>query len=305
MEVRIDGRLSPGITAKDVILAIITRIGVAGGTGHVIEYTGSAIRALDMEGRMTICNMSIEAGARAGLISPDDTTFSYLHGRRHVPTGREWDAAVERWRALRTDDGATYDQSVTLHANDIEPMISYGTNPGMCIPIHGRVPDPRESQDEHERGALEKALRYMALEPGQPILGKKVDVVFLGSCTNSRLSDLRAAASRARTTRCSSSRRAGRGVRKCRDPLFRARRPGRAAGAWWAWKCPGRPAAADWGSGWDSGSGWGSGWRPASRSSGPPVDDYHHSLVMTAGDGTPLRRPIGGDVGRWTDRPPR
>jgi 3-isopropylmalate/(R)-2-methylmalate dehydratase large subunit len=139
--------------------------------------------------------MSIEAGARAGLIAPDDTTLSYLHERRHVPTGGEWDAAVTRWRALRTDDGATYDQSVMLNANDIEPMISYGTNPGMCIPIHGRIPDPRERQDEHERGALEKALRYMALEPGQPILGKRVDVVFLGSCTNSRLSDLRAAAS--------------------------------------------------------------------------------------------------------------
>ncbi|MEX2153064.1 MAG: 3-isopropylmalate dehydratase large subunit, partial [Gemmatimonadaceae bacterium] len=194
MEVRIEGRLRAGITAKDVILAVITRIGVAGGTGHVIEYTGSAIRALDMESRMTICNMSIEAGARAGLIAPDDTTIAYLRGRPHVPTGKEWDAAVERWSALGTDDGATYDRTVTMDAGDIEPMISYGTNPGMCIPIHGRIPDPRARADVHERSALEKALRYMALEPGESILGKKVDVVFLGSCTNSRLSDLRAAA---------------------------------------------------------------------------------------------------------------
>ena len=194
MEVRVEGQLRPGITAKDIILAIITRIGVAGGTGHVIEYTGSAVRALDMESRMTMCNMSIEAGARAGLIAPDDTTITYLRGRQHVPAGSEWDAAVARWRTLRSDDGATYDSTVTIDGDAIEPMISYGTNPGMCIPIHGRVPDPRETSDAHERSALEKALRYMALEPGQPILGKKVDVVFLGSCTNSRLSDLRAAA---------------------------------------------------------------------------------------------------------------
>jgi 3-isopropylmalate/(R)-2-methylmalate dehydratase large subunit len=196
MDVRIDGRLHPGITAKDVILAIITRIGVAGGSGHVIEYTGSAIRALDMESRMTICNMSIEAGARAGLIAPDDATVAYLRGRPHAPppTGSTWDAALARWSLLRTDEAATYDRSVTIDADEIEPMISYGTNPGMCIPIHGRVPHPRETPDAHERTALEKALRYMALEPGQPIIGKKVDVVFLGSCTNSRLSDLRAAA---------------------------------------------------------------------------------------------------------------
>jgi 3-isopropylmalate/(R)-2-methylmalate dehydratase large subunit len=197
MEVRIDGKLRAGISAKDVILAIIARIGVAGGSGHVIEYTGSAIRALDMESRMTICNMSIEAGARAGLIAPDDTTIAYLRGRQHVPLpdGGEWTAAVARWSGLRSDDGAVYDRSVTLDADDIEPMISYGTNPGMSIPIHALVPDPQATHDAHERGALEKALRYMALEPGQPILGQKVDVVFLGSCTNSRLSDLRVAAS--------------------------------------------------------------------------------------------------------------
>jgi 3-isopropylmalate/(R)-2-methylmalate dehydratase large subunit len=194
MEVRIDGTLREGVTAKDVILAIITRIGVDGGSGHVIEYTGSAVRALDMESRMTMCNMSIEAGARAGLIAPDDTAIEYLRGRRHAPRGDAWDAAVASWRALRTDAGATYDRTVAIHADDIEPMISYGTNPGMCIPINGRIPDPRDTTDAHERRALEKALSYMALEPGQPILGKKVDVVFLGSCTNSRLSDLRAAA---------------------------------------------------------------------------------------------------------------
>jgi 3-isopropylmalate/(R)-2-methylmalate dehydratase large subunit len=194
MEVRIDGQLRPGVSAKDIILAIITRIGVAGGTGHVIEYTGSAIRALDMESRMTICNMSIEAGARAGLIACDDTTIAYLRGRPHAPIGNAWDTAVARWTTLRTDDGATYDRVVTMHADEIEPMISYGTNPGMCIPIHGSIPDPRDTPDAHERGALERALSYMALEPGERIIGRKVDVVFLGSCTNSRLSDLRAAA---------------------------------------------------------------------------------------------------------------
>jgi 3-isopropylmalate/(R)-2-methylmalate dehydratase large subunit len=194
MEVRIDGRLQRGVTAKDVILAIIARIGVAGGAGHVIEYTGSAIRALDMEGRMTICNMSIEAGARAGMIAPDDVTFEYLAKRRHAPKGADWDAAVARWRALVTDDGATYDRVVTLDAGEIEPMISYGTNPGMSIPIQGRVPDPHSAADALQRAALQKALRYMALQPGDALLGKRVDVVFIGSCTNSRLSDLRAAA---------------------------------------------------------------------------------------------------------------
>ena len=207
MEVRIEGRLSAGISAKDVILAIITRIGVAGGAGHVIEYTGSAIRALDMESRMTICNMSIEAGARAGLIAPDLTTLAYVEGRPHAPKGEKWDAAVARWSALKTDDAAAYDRTVTIDADEIEPMISYGTNPGMCIPIHGRVPDPRAKADAHERNALEKALYYMALEPGQEILGKTVDVVFVGSCTNSRLSDLRAAATLMR------GRRVAQGVR--------------------------------------------------------------------------------------------
>src|SRR3954449_5819955 len=190
-EVRVDGRLAPGVSAKDIILALIARIGVGGGTGHVFEYRGEAIRALSMEQRMTICNMSIEGGARAGLIAPDDTTFDYLHGRRHVPQGAAWDAAVERWRALPSDDGATFDKSIVIDADALEPMITYGTNPGMGIPISGHVPDPTDSVDDGQRRALERALEYMALQPGQAILGQPVDVVFIGSCTNSRISDLR------------------------------------------------------------------------------------------------------------------
>ena len=193
-EVRVDGRLRPGVSAKDVILALIARIGIGGGTGHVFEYTGEAIRALSMEERMTVCNMSIEAGARAGLIAPDDTTFEYVHGRRHAPQGAAWDAALERWRRLPTDDGATYDASITLAAGDLEPMVTYGTNPGMGIPITGRVPSPDELPDPAHQRALEKALAYMDLRPGQPLLGQKLDVVFIGSCTNSRISDLRQAA---------------------------------------------------------------------------------------------------------------
>ena len=193
MEVRVEGRLAPGVTAKDLVLAVIARIGVAGGTGHVLEYAGSAVRALDMEGRMTVCNMSIETGARAGLVAPDDTTFEYLAGRPHAPAGAAWDAALARWRALATDAEARHDRGVVLDAAEIAPMISWGTNPGMAIPVDGEVPDPRAA-DARERGALEQALRYMALEPGRPLLGQPVDVVFLGSCTNSRLSDLRAAA---------------------------------------------------------------------------------------------------------------
>src|SRR3954471_22575211 len=194
-EVRVDGTLAPGVSAKDIILALIARIGVGGGTGHVFEYRGEAIRALSMEQRMTICNMSIEGGARAGLIAPDDTTFDYLHGRRHVPHGAAWDAAVERWRTLPTDDGATFDKSIVIDADALEPMITYGTNPGMGIPISGNVPDPTDSVDDGQRRALERALEYMALQPGQAILGQPVDVVFIGSCTNSRISDLRLAAS--------------------------------------------------------------------------------------------------------------
>jgi 3-isopropylmalate/(R)-2-methylmalate dehydratase large subunit len=195
MEVRIDGRLPRGVTAKDIILALIARIGIGGGTGHTFEYTGSAIRALGMEERMTICNMSIEAGARAGLVAPDETTYEYLAGRPFAPTGSAWDAAVAAWRLLPTDDDAAYDRRVQLDATQLAPMITYGTNPAMAIPIDQRVPDPAETRDASRRAELEKALRYMALEPGEPLLGRPVDVVFIGSCTNSRISDLRLAAS--------------------------------------------------------------------------------------------------------------
>ena len=194
MELRIDGALPSGVTAKDIILAIIAKIGIGGATGHVLEYTGSAIRALGMEERMTICNMSIEAGARAGLIAPDDTTFEYIAGRPFAPAGAEWDAAVARWRGLAPDDAASYDRSVHLEAESLAPMITFGTNPSMAIPIDGRVPDPSDARSRAEGADLDKALRYMALEPGQSLLGRAVDVVFVGSCTNSRISDLRQAA---------------------------------------------------------------------------------------------------------------
>jgi 3-isopropylmalate/(R)-2-methylmalate dehydratase large subunit len=193
-EVRVDGRLAPGVSSKDIILALIARIGVGGGTGHVFEYRGDAIRALTMEQRMTICNMSIEGGARAGLIAPDDTTFEYVHGRPHAPQGPAWDEAVERWRQLPTDDEAAFDKSITIDANALEPMVTYGTNPGMGIPITSRVPSPDDQADAGQRRALERALEYMDLQPGQAILGQKVDVVFIGSCTNGRISDLRLAA---------------------------------------------------------------------------------------------------------------
>jgi 3-isopropylmalate/(R)-2-methylmalate dehydratase large subunit len=195
MEVRVDGRLRPGVTAKDIILAIIAKIGVGGGTGYVFEYTGEAIRALSMEERMTICNMSLEGGARAGLVAPDETTFAYIAGRPYAPQGAAWEAAVAAWRELPTDAGAVYDNAVTLDANALTPMITYGTNPGMGLPIDGRIPDPSELPDPGQRLALDKALRYMDLRPGQPMLGQKIDMVFIGSCTNSRISDLRLAAS--------------------------------------------------------------------------------------------------------------
>jgi 3-isopropylmalate/(R)-2-methylmalate dehydratase large subunit len=194
MEVRVDGRLGAGVTAKDIILAIIAQNGVGGGTGHVFEYTGEAIRALSMEERMTICNMSIEGGARAGLIAPDDTTFQYVAGRPYAPKDADWDAALAAWRMLPTDAGAAYDKVVTLDANALIPMITYGTNPGMGMPIDGRIPDPSALPDPSQRVALDKALRYMDLRPGQPMLGQKIDMVFIGSCTNSRISDLRLAA---------------------------------------------------------------------------------------------------------------
>ena len=194
-EVRVDGQMTPGVGAKDIILALIARIGVAGGTGHVFEYRGEAIRALTMEQRMTICNMSIEGGARAGLIGPDDTTFEYLSGRPHAPRmGADWYQAVEAWRSLPTDDGAAFDKSIVMDATTLEPMVTYGTNPGMGIPISSRVPDPAAAPDASARRALERALEYMDLTPGQAILGQPVDVVFIGSCTNGRISDLRLAA---------------------------------------------------------------------------------------------------------------
>jgi 3-isopropylmalate/(R)-2-methylmalate dehydratase large subunit len=194
LEVRVDGALAPGVTAKDLVLALIAQIGVAGAAGHVIEYTGAAIRALDMEGRMTVCNMSIEAGARAGMIAPDDMTFAYLEGREHAPRGAAWDAAVARWRELRSDDGARFDRTVELDAGRIEPMITFGTNPGMGIAVTGRVPSPADATDAAQRASLDKALHYMDLAPGEPLLGRAIDVVFIGSCTNARIADLRAAA---------------------------------------------------------------------------------------------------------------
>jgi len=173
---------------------VIAKIGVGGGTGHVIEYMGEALRHLNMEGRMTICNMSIEGGARAGMVAPDDTTFEYIYGRPYAPSGADWDAAVAAWRQLPTDEGATFDKEVVLDADDLVPMITYGTNPGMGMKITDNVPDPDKMGDPTAKLALDKALRYMDLQPGQQLLGKKVDVVFVGSCTTSRISDLREAA---------------------------------------------------------------------------------------------------------------
>jgi 3-isopropylmalate/(R)-2-methylmalate dehydratase large subunit len=194
MAVRINGSLENGVTAKDIILAIIAKIGIGGGTGYVFEYMGEAIRSLNMEGRMTICNMSIEGGARAGMIAPDETTFEWMAGRPYVPKGADWDRAVEGWRQLPTDEGATFDNEVVLDADELVPMITYGTNPGMGMAITSRVPDPDQLKDVSERVSLDKALTYMGLQPGQPLLGKAVDVVFIGSCTNSRIHDLREAA---------------------------------------------------------------------------------------------------------------
>jgi 3-isopropylmalate/(R)-2-methylmalate dehydratase large subunit len=194
-EVRITGRLSEGVTAKDVILALLAKIGVGGGTGHVFEYTGEAVRSMTMEQRMTLCNMSIEGGARAGMIAPDDTTFEYLAGRPYAPKEGVWDLAIARWRRLPSDDGAPYDATVTLDVSTLAPMVTYGTNPGMGGQITERVPSPEQLTDSSERGALEKALKYMGLRPGQQLLGQPINVVFIGSCTNGRLSDLRLAAS--------------------------------------------------------------------------------------------------------------
>ncbi len=195
MAIKVDGTLGEGVVAKDIILGIIAKIGVGGGTGYVLEYMGSAIQALGMDGRMTICNMSIEGGARAGMIAPDDTTFEYMHGRPAAPKGADWDKAVAEWRTLPTEDGAEFDAVVELSADDLVPMITYGTNPGMGMRITDAVPDPGAERDVSKKVALDKALTYMDLQPGQSLLGKPVDVVFIGSCTNSRISDLRLAAS--------------------------------------------------------------------------------------------------------------
>ncbi|PKW19666.1 3-isopropylmalate dehydratase large subunit [Saccharopolyspora spinosa] len=194
MSINVEGALRPGVTSKDVILAVIAKIGTGGGQGYILEYRGEAIRQLSMEARMTICNMSIEAGARAGMIAPDETTFDYLEGRPHAPEGAEWDAAVEYWKTLRTDDDATFDAEVTLNADELTPFVTWGTNPGQGLPLGEQVPDPAQFVDEGERFAAEKALAYMGLTPGTPLREVSVDTVFLGSCTNGRIEDLRAAA---------------------------------------------------------------------------------------------------------------
>jgi 3-isopropylmalate/(R)-2-methylmalate dehydratase large subunit len=191
-EIRVDGALGPGVTAKDLALFLISRLGIDAGTGHVFEYSGTAVRALSMEGRMTLCNMSIEAGARAGMIAPDETTFDYLEGRPYAPAGEEWERALDSWRSLPTDEGASFDRRVTLDAAEVEPMITYGTNPAMAMPVGRAIPDQAAGSDAE---SFAKALGYMGLEPGRPLAGHRIDVVFLGSCTNARLSDLEAAAS--------------------------------------------------------------------------------------------------------------
>jgi 3-isopropylmalate/(R)-2-methylmalate dehydratase large subunit len=194
MAITVDGELPPGVTAKDLILAIIGTIGTGGGIGSIIEYRGSAIRALSMEGRMTVCNMSIEAGAKAGLIAPDDVTFEYLKGRPHAPAGDDWDRAVEAWRRLATDEGATFDKEVVIDASTLEPFVSWGTNPAQVIEIGGSVPDPDSFADASARESAARALEYMGLTAGTPLRDVKVDTVFIGSCTNGRIEDLRAAA---------------------------------------------------------------------------------------------------------------
>jgi 3-isopropylmalate/(R)-2-methylmalate dehydratase large subunit len=194
MAVTVHGELGPGVTSKDLVLTVIATIGTGGGQGYVIEYRGEAIRALSMEARMTVCNMSIEAGARAGMIAPDETTFAYLKDRPHAPRGGDWDTALETWRELRTDDDAVFDTEVVLHADDIEPFVTWGTNPGQGLPLSGSVPDPASFGDESARNAAERALAYMALTPGTPLREISIDTVFLGSCTNGRIEDLRAAA---------------------------------------------------------------------------------------------------------------
>ncbi|MGC8668212.1 MAG: 3-isopropylmalate dehydratase large subunit [Chthonomonadales bacterium] len=194
MEIRVNGSLGLGVTAKDVILGIIARIGTDGATGHVVEYTGEVIRSLSMEGRMTVCNMSIEAGARAGMVAPDDTTFAYIEGRPYAPKGVRWEQALDAWRALSTDPGASYDRVVEINGADLEPTVTWGTNPGQAVPITGRVPDPSQFASAADRKAAARALEYMDLRPGTPMEAISIDRVFIGSCTNGRIEDLRAAA---------------------------------------------------------------------------------------------------------------
>ena len=195
MAITVEGTLKPGVTAKDIILAVIAKIGTGGGQGYVLEFRGSAIRALSMEGRMTVCNMSIEAGARAGMVAPDETTFAYLKGRDHAPKGADWDEAVAYWKTLPTDESAVFDAEVFLDADALEPFVTWGTNPGQGASLSGVVPTPAEIEDPNERSAAERALEYMDLQPGTPLKDVAVDAVFMGSCTNSRIEDLRAFAS--------------------------------------------------------------------------------------------------------------
>jgi 3-isopropylmalate/(R)-2-methylmalate dehydratase large subunit len=194
MAINVEGTLRTGVTAKDIILAVIAKIGTGGGQGYVLEYRGSAIRSLSMEARMTICNMSIEAGARAGMVAPDETTFEYLKGRAHAPQGDDWESAVEYWQTLPTDDGATFDAEVFLDANTLDPFVTWGTNPGQGVSLNDVVPEPSSFADPNETAAAQRALEYMDLVPGTKMKDIKVDTVFLGSCTNSRIEDLRAAA---------------------------------------------------------------------------------------------------------------
>ena len=194
MAIEVKGQLAEGVSAKDLILAIIAKIGTGGGQGHIIEYRGEAIRAMSMEARMTICNMSIEAGARAGLVAPDETTFEYVRGREFAPQGADWDAAVEYWKTLPTDEGAEFDTVVEIDAAELTPFVTWGTNPGQGLPLGANVPSPEDFGDDNSRAAAEKALDYMDLTPGTPLRDLAIDTVFLGSCTNARIEDLRAAA---------------------------------------------------------------------------------------------------------------
>jgi 3-isopropylmalate/(R)-2-methylmalate dehydratase large subunit len=194
MAITVNGELPPGVSAKDLILAVIAKIGTGGGQGYVLEYRGDAVRSLSMEGRMTLCNMSIEAGARAGMIAPDETTFEYLAGRPHAPSGEEWDRAVEYWKTLVTDADATFDAEVVIDASELAPFVTWGTNPGQGLPLSAVVPSPDDARDETERVAIERALEYMDLTPGMPLRDISIDTVFIGSCTNGRIEDLRTAA---------------------------------------------------------------------------------------------------------------